>query len=206
MFNSFLHWWCHTFYYRIPCCAYPLWFFYEVRWVVRYPKPTLLFGSKVVSAVQNSPHTFSTRIHHTFLRSKLPRTAIRANIDSRGWCSPFQAILHLGLHPPTPWGHAGGLVWVESSKQSRGTRLNCVFCSFRGPYSTHCKSCEKTSFWTNFFALWRRTCLVMGGHRHGSHTMAGVGHNHSFPHMSNLSYPEDRISSRYRVPVSTDTG
>ena len=115
------------------------------------------------TAVQSFPHTFSTRIHHTFLRSKLPRISIGANIDSRGWCSPFQAILHLGLHPPTPWGHAGGLVWVESSKQSRGTRLNCVFCSFRGPYSTHCKSCEKTSFWTNFFALWRRTCLVMGG-------------------------------------------
>ena len=127
---------------------------YEVRWAVRYPKPTLVFGSKVVSAIQNSPHTFSTRIHHTFLRSKLPRTSIGANIDSRGWCSPFQAILHLGLHPPTPWGHAGGLVWVESSKQSRGTRLNCVFCSFRGPYSTHCKSCEKTSFWTNKDKAW----------------------------------------------------
>ena len=44
----------------------------------------------------------------------------------------------------------------------------------------------------------------MGGHRHGSHTMAGVGHNHSFPHMSNLSYPEDRISSTsYRVQPRT---
>ena len=113
----------------------------------------LFYRAYAWAAVQSFPHTFSTRIHHTFLRSKLPRTSIGANIDSRGWCSPFQAILHLGLHPPTPWGHAGGLVWVESSKQSRGTRLNCVFCSFRGPYSTHCKSCEKTSFWTNFFAL-----------------------------------------------------
>ena len=105
------------------------------------------------AAVQNSPHTFSTRIHHTFLRSKLPKTSIGANIDSRGRFSPFQTILHLGLHPPTPWGHAGGLVWVESSKQSWGTGLNFVLCSFRGSYSTHCKSCEKASFWTKLFVL-----------------------------------------------------
>ena len=108
MFNSFLHRWCHTFYYRIPCCAYPLWFFYEVRWAVRYPKLALLFGSKVVSAVQNSPHTFSTRIHHTFLRSKLPRTSIGANIDSRDLHNSFQVKLRYGLHPTPPWGDARG--------------------------------------------------------------------------------------------------
>ena len=78
-----------------------------------------------------------------------------------------------------------------------------IIASFRGPYSTHCKSCEKTSFWTKFFALWRRTCLVVGGHRHGSHTMAGVGHNHSFPHMSNLAYPMDIVVT---VLVSLDLG
>eukprot|EP01048_Picozoa_sp_COSAG05_P024557 COSAG05_NODE_5828_length_1078_cov_1.981614_1_plen_60_part_10 len=41
----------------------------------------------------------------------------------------------------------------------------------------------------------------MGGHRHGSHTMAGVGHNHSFPHMLNLSYREYGISSTCSTAV-----
>ena len=46
----------------------------------------------------------------------------------------------------------------------------------------------------------------MGGHRHGSHTMAGVGHNHSFPHMSNLPYPNPGISSTLQLYCTSDDG
>ena len=44
---------------------------------------------------------------------------------------------------------------------------------------------------------------MMGGRRHGSHTMAGVGHNHSFPHMLNLSYREYGISSSTGTSINS---
>ena len=57
------------------------------------------------------------RPHHTFLRPKLLKnSATRDIIGSHCSNSSFQAIPWPGLRSPTPWGHAGGLVWVESSK------------------------------------------------------------------------------------------
>ena len=138
--NSSLGWIPHTISSKPLCGNTPRGFFWRGRIA---PSGTLSHRSLSFKTVGLQ----YMRPHHTFLRPKLLKNSATGDtIGSHGWCSSFQAMLHVGLHPPTPWGHAGGLVWVESSKQSGGTRLNCVFCSFRGPYSTHCKSCEKTSF------------------------------------------------------------